>query len=275
MTTITPHHAPVPDEAPLDDLALAEWAARAAGHELRARFREPLTGFGRKDSVLDYVSDADRAAEAAALAVIDRHAPADAVLAEEGGSRAGATGRTWIIDPLDGTASYVRGLVPWAVSIALADVGEEYARLGVVYDVMGDECWTVCEGRPVMLNGTPVGHERWTDDLSECQMMGTLIMDHDDHGQAERSWRALRSVGRARDCGSAAVALAWLAAGRIDLVYYESRLFEWDIAGGRALCLAQGMESHRFAPLGDDPDVAPFVCGPPDLIAQWRERVGL
>lgn len=268
-------HQIVPDEAPESDLALAEWAARSAGHELRSRFREPLTGFGRKQTVLDYVSDADRAAEQAALAVIDRFAPADAILAEEGGSRAGSTGRTWIIDPLDGTAAYVRGLVPWAVSIALSEPGDTHPSLGVVYDVMSEECWTVAPGEPVRRNGTPVGHERWTDDLSECQMMGTLIMDHDDHGQAERSWRALRSVGRARDCGSAAVALAWLAAGRIDLVYYESRLYEWDIAGGVALCVAQGMIAERLDALVEDPTVAPFICGPPDLVAQWRQKIGI
>jgi myo-inositol-1(or 4)-monophosphatase len=94
-------------------------AARNAGGELTGRFGHVPAGGATKRGIMDLVSDADRAAELAVAAVLERHRPEDAILAEEGTiDRDGSTGLRWVIDPLDGTVNYLGGIPLFCVSIA-------------------------------------------------------------------------------------------------------------------------------------------------------------
>ena len=116
--------------AELLELALA--AARPAGELLLARAGGPASGLAAKTSSTDLVSDTDRAAEALIIATIRAARPGDAIVAEEGGGGAGASGVRWLIDPLDGTINYLWGVPQWSVSIAALD--GDGLLVGVVHD---------------------------------------------------------------------------------------------------------------------------------------------
>ena len=172
------------------DLALAERVARAAGALLLARFGEPAHGVGSKSSATDLVSDADRDAETLIRDLLLRERPEDGLLAEEGTSEAGESGRRWVFDPLDGTVSYLYGYPHWCVSVALEDTQ-----------------------------------------------------------------------------GSAALDLAWLAAGRLD-AYYERGLNAWDWAAGSLLVREAGgaVEELVGEPFG-------LIAGPATVVTALRPLV--
>ena len=106
-----------------DDLELAERAARAAGEVLMSYFGRAAEGLDVKSSPTDPVSDADREAERTIRELLLGERPDDGLVGEEGSREAPASGRTWIVDPLDGTVNFLYGLRTWAVSIALEDAG--------------------------------------------------------------------------------------------------------------------------------------------------------
>lgn len=151
----------------LDDLALAERAARAAGELLLERFGGPARGLERKSSRTDMVSDADRDAEAAIEEILLGERPNDALVAEEGAHREGGSGRRWVVDPLDGTTNFLYGLPAWAVSIALED--EVGGAAGVVHDPVRGETFTAARGLGARLNGEPIR-------VSEPEKLGSALV---------------------------------------------------------------------------------------------------
>jgi myo-inositol-1(or 4)-monophosphatase len=229
----------------LSDLEVAIEASRAAGQELLARFRRPLSGLRLKSPYAeDVVTEADEVAESAARAVIARHRPGDAVVGEELGGE--AAWRHWSLDPLDGSVYFIRGLGSWAVSLALFE--GEANRVSVVFDALGGELWAT-SGQGITLNGAPVGRpEAPSLECAHLACAVSMLRDRDDVAVA-RLMQALRRVERFRDFGSPARALAQVAAGRIDFAYYDTpRLHEWDVAAGMGLCQAQGLEVRCLGP---------------------------
>ena len=103
------------------DRELAERAARAAGEVLLSYYGRPPEGLGSKSSVTDPVSDADREAERTVRELLAAERPDDGLLAEEGSHAEAASGRRWVVDPLDGTVNYLYGFPAWGVSVALED----------------------------------------------------------------------------------------------------------------------------------------------------------
>ena len=124
-------------------------AARAAGRQLIESFEGEATGVDAKSSHTDLVSDADRESEAAIVSAIRSAFPEDAIVAEEGSLERGGSGRTWYIDPLDGTINYLYGVPHWSVVLCLADA--EGALAGVVYDPVRDELFGAERGRGAWL----------------------------------------------------------------------------------------------------------------------------
>ena len=112
-------------------------AARAAGKQLLESFEGVATGVDAKSSHTDLVSDADRESETVIVSAIRWAFPEDAIVAEEGSLEPGGSGRTWYIDPLDGTINYLYGVPHWSVVLCLADA--DGALAGVVYDPVRDE----------------------------------------------------------------------------------------------------------------------------------------
>jgi myo-inositol-1(or 4)-monophosphatase len=215
-----------------DDLALAERAARAAGDVLMSYFGRAAEGLDVKSSPTDPVSDADREAEEVINEIISTHHPADGVIGEEGAHTSPASGRTWIVDPLDGTVNFLYGMRSWAVSIALEDTGG--VAVGVVFNPVDDECFTAVSGQGARLNGRPI---QVTTCSSLDRAMVATGFSYEADRRAEQAVLLTRLLPRVRDirrAGAAALDLAYVAAGRVD-AFYERGLKRWDEAAGRLL----------------------------------------
>jgi myo-inositol-1(or 4)-monophosphatase len=229
------------------------------------RFGGPARGVGSKSSVTDLVSDADRDSEALIRDMLARERPDDGLLAEEGTSASGESGRQWVFDPLDGTVSYLYGYPHWCVSVALEDT--QGTAAGVVYDPNRDELFAAERGAGAMLAGKSIS-VRETPPLAEALVATGFAYDAARRAdQAEVARRLLPAVRDIRRAGSAALDLAWLAAGRLD-AYYERGLNAWDWAAGSLLVREAGGTV-------DDLSGEPFglIAGPAALVAALRPLV--
>lgn len=240
-------------------LDLAVTAARAAGDVLRARFSLPRTGVRTKSSATDMVSDADHAAEAVIRETIRRTRPDDAILGEEGGESAGATGLRWVVDPLDGTTNFLFGIPQWAVSIACED-GAGVA-VGVVYDPMRDELFSASRGAGARLDGRPIRVSE-ADDLARALVVTGFSYRADERARAGAVLaRIIPKVRDVRRLGAAALDLAWVACGRLD-GYFETPIEWWDVAAGSLLVAESG---GRTAPLASASGRAGLVAAGPGI----------
>jgi len=135
----------------VDELALARRAAEEAGRFALGHFKTGLTVEAKADG--SPVTLADRGAEERLRAVLGAACPADGILGEELGEVAGTSGRRWIIDPIDGTQSFIRGVPLWGVLVALEDRGE--CVVGVVaLPALGETLWAA-RGGGAFVNGAP------------------------------------------------------------------------------------------------------------------------
>jgi len=218
-------------------LSLALAAARAAGDLLLERVGGPVSGLTSKSSRTDLVSDADRDAEALVLGMIRAARPDDTIVAEEGGAASGGSGITWLVDPLDGTINYLWGIPQWSVSVAARD--RDGAIVGVVHDAPRGETFTARRGHGAWLGGARLAVGPGPE-LSQA-LIGTGFNYRSDERsrQAERLTRVLPAVRDLRRFGSAAIDLAWVAAGRLD-GYFETGLNPWDWAAGELLVREAG-----------------------------------
>ena len=219
------------------DLELAERAARAAGEVLLSYYGQAPEGLESKTSVTDPVSDADREAERVIRDLLLGERPEDGILGEEGSESRSDSGRTWIVDPLDGTVNFLYGLRTWAVSIALED--EDGLAAAVVFDPVDRECFTAVRGEGARMNGEPIR-------VNRCDRLGrAMVATGFSYVAAERAKQAqllLELLPRIRDvrrAGAAALDLAYVACGRVD-AYYERGVKPWDEAAGRLLVSEAG-----------------------------------
>ena len=162
------------------------------------------------------ISDAD----ARAMLDLARRAATEA-----GASKASQSGISWLIDPIDGTTNYLRGIPNFSVSIAA--ITEDETVVGVVYDPTLDETFTAIRNQGAALNGAPI-------ECSRTPLAESIIGTGFSYSAAERERQAdllravLPAVGDIRRPGSAAVSLCWVACGRLD-AFYETDLEPWDL----------------------------------------------
>ena len=224
---------------------IAEAVAREAGRQLREAFAGPLLNVQSKSSPTDLVSEADHAAERLIRERLASARPGDGFLGEEGGDEEGTTGIRWVVDPLDGTINFLFGIPQWAVSIACEDSGGTLA--GVIYDPMRDELWSALRDGPPLLDGREI-HASTRDDLGTAMVATGFGYDAEVRRmQAEEVARLLPRVRDIRRFGSAALDLAWTAAGRYD-AFYERGLNHWDRAAGELLCVRAGLAVRELEP---------------------------
>jgi myo-inositol-1(or 4)-monophosphatase len=215
--------APTPD----DLLDTAVTAARLAGAVLAAKFggERTIEHKGR----IDLVTDADRAAEAAALEAIRSRYPDHEILAEE----AGASGRSpirWIVDPLDGTTNFAHGIPHFSVSVAAEVEGVLVA--GAVLDPIRDELYRAAKGRGAFLGRRRLAATRVGDVADAVLATGFPYWVQERPEEVVTLFDAfLRRARGVRRFGSAALDLAWVAAGRYD-GFFEKGLKPWDMAAG-------------------------------------------
>lgn len=215
-------------------LRAATGAAREAGNALRAR-GDAVRGVAAEEG-RDIKLVADAAAEALILAHLDRETGLP-VLAEESGAHGALTGHYWVVDPLDGSANYNRHIPVCAVSIALMEGPRPV--LGVIHDFNHDETFTGGTGLPARCNDTAIGVSAIADPTRAVLATGLPVLaDHSPEALAAMAagfaaWKKVRMIG------SAAIAAAWVAAGRADR-YAERGARLWDVAAGMAIVEAAG-----------------------------------
>ncbi len=222
----------------------------------------------------DFVTEVDKAAEAAITRVLREAYPDYAILAEESGLSAGqgsGSDYQWIIDPLDGTTNFIHGFPQYAVSIALAYKGQVIEA--VVYDTLRNEMFTASKGGGAYLNERRI---RVTKCLTlENALLGTGIpfrnFDHVDAYLALFKELMLRSSG-IRRAGSAALDLAYVASGRLD-GFWEFGLFPWDIAAGGLLISEAGGLISDLSGGEDYLKTGNLVAGTPKVFAQILQLV--
>jgi myo-inositol-1(or 4)-monophosphatase len=223
-----------------DDLTLATEAAAAAGAALLTQWRARDSLQVESKRAGDFVSAADRDAEALLRQMLLGARPGDGWHGEETGDTPGTAGRRWIVDPLDGTTNFLRGIGHWAVSVALEEAGE--LVVGVVHDPVARETFAAARGQGATLNGTPMSVAA-TRTLTPA-LFGTGIpfgdMPHIDAHAADIA-RLMPQCAGVRRMGAAALDLAYVAAGRLD-GFWERRLRPWDIAAGLVLLREAGAE---------------------------------
>jgi myo-inositol-1(or 4)-monophosphatase len=234
--------------SPGELLALAVDVAHEAGAGLREDFGR--LGEGRleitsKSTPTDLVSDADLRTEQLIRGRLTAARPDDAILGEEGDDRPGTTGLRWVVDPLDGTINFLFGIPVWCVTISCEDADGTLA--GVVYDPMREETWSATRDGAALLDGTEL-HGPGTTELSRALVATGFGYDAAvRESQARFAARLLPQVRDVRRLGSAAIDLAWAAAGRYD-AYYERGINHWDIAAGALICERAGMVVRRLPP---------------------------
>jgi myo-inositol-1(or 4)-monophosphatase len=244
-------------------LDLAVRASQAAGSLLVERFHRPASGVDHKSSQTDPVSDADRDAEALIVGLLRDERPGDGVLGEEGAGATGASGLEWVVDPLDGTVNFLYGIPQWAVSIACREAGD--TLVAVVHDPLHGETFAAARGQACTLNGRPLRIGAPPPLARALVATGFSYVAAERQLQTALFARVLPCARDVRRAGSAALDLAWVAAGRLD-AFYEHGLAEWDHAAGdllvseaggvvRALPAAGGLRSGVLA-------------GAPELVAE-------
>jgi myo-inositol-1(or 4)-monophosphatase len=217
------------------ELQFAIDTAAAAGRVLMDRY-ERLERVHYK-SKTDVVTEADHLSEELIIRAIHERFPGDAILAEESGGQdaSGAStgrrdgsadpgGRTWVIDPLDGTVNYANGLPVFCVAIGFVVDGRP--TVGAVLDPTRAETFAAASDGPPTLNGRPI-------QVSTKEQLSDYVVSLALGGRAAVSRaRAIRKAIRvSRSMGSASLALAYVANGRFDAFIQETGLSAWDIAG--------------------------------------------
>jgi myo-inositol-1(or 4)-monophosphatase len=240
---------------------IAEAVAREAGHQLREAFAGPRVNVTAKSSPTDLVSEADHAAERLIRVRLAAARPEDGFLGEEGGDAEGSSGLRWVVDPLDGTINFLFGIPQWAVSIACEDARGTLA--GVIYDPMRDELWTAERDGAALLDGRSIQSSDRSDLATTLVATGFGYDAEVRRYQAGVIGRLLPQVRDIRRFGSAALDLAWTAAGRHD-AYYERGLNAWDVAAGELLCRRAGLAVRALEPA--PPAAGGIVVAPDALI---------
>lgn len=235
-------------EAELAEIAdVAERAARAAGRELLARHRTDLA-IETKTNRHDMVSEADREAQAAALAVITAHRPDDGLLGEEEGLSHATDARfVWVIDPLDGTTNFLRGYPDWSVSIGILENG--IPAVGIVYDASRDTMYRAIRGQGATREGHPL-HVTDIDAVDGALIEIGLSYEMEIRQAQWTGYTRLLELGAMfRSAGSAAMSLARVAEGVTD-VFIDDDLSLWDWAAGVVLVSEAGGTWQELPTLG-------------------------
>lgn len=219
-------------------LNIALSAARAAGNVItRSIERLDHVKFTQK-SHNDFVSEIDEQAERVIIDIIHKNYPAHGFLAEESGETKGDDDTVWIIDPLDGTTNFLHGFPHFSVSIAVMQKGR--IEHGLIYDPIRHEAFHATRGSGAILNNYRMRVSK------QISLQGALIgtgFPYRDYSVLEPYLKILHKlipeVGGIRRAGSAALDLAYVAAGRLD-GYWEFGLKPWDIAAGALLVQEAG-----------------------------------
>lgn len=218
------------------------------------------------------VSQTDLACEQKIVELLQKAYPHHAILCEEGGLTGTEDNEyRWIVDPIDGTANFIRGIPHFAVSLAL--IRNKVPVVGVIHDPCKNELFTAMRGKGATLNQRRI---RVTDrkDL-DGTLLGTGI-PHSPGRDIDTSLRVLKSLIRGtagvRRAGAASLDLAYVAAGRLD-GFWEFQLKPWDIAAGVLMVLESGGAVRDMDGEYDYMESGNVLAANPDLAKKMLERI--
>jgi inositol-phosphate phosphatase / L-galactose 1-phosphate phosphatase / histidinol-phosphatase len=224
-----------------EDIALANRLADAAGAAIRPLFRSAYQHEAKADA--SPVTEADRAAEAAMRRLLDAEAPRDGIIGEEYGAERPDASRQWVLDPIDGTVSFMAGRPIFGTLIALLQDG--WPVLGIIDQPVAGERWVGAMGQPTLFNGKPA-RTRSCRNLSDAVLATTgpqYFSDHDgEHFMALAAQTAHKRMAFGGDCYNYGL----LSSGHIDLV------------------VEAGLKLHDFAAL------VPVVEGAGGTMCDWN-----
>ncbi|GAB3670137.1 inositol monophosphatase family protein [Salinisphaera aquimarina] len=253
---------------PLTNIAVT--AARRAGDVILSYYRRGETGeVTAKRGRNDFVTEADQRAEKTIIDTITRVYPDHAFMAEESGEQ-GDSDTIWIIDPIDGTANFMRGIPHFSVSIACQINGViEHA---VIYDPVKDELFTADRNAGTSLDGRRIRVSRTVHMRQALLATGFAYRKNGDVATHMPVFnRLLSASGDIRRAGSAALDLAYVAAGRLD-GFWEMGLAPWDMAAGILMVRAAGGIAGDTGD-GDPMKTGNILAANPKLYPQLLDKI--
>lgn len=224
-----------------DDIALAQALADAAGAAIRPFFRAPTEHESKADA--SPVTEADRAAELAMRDILGKERPEDGIIGEEYGTERGDAKRVWVLDPIDGTVSFMAGRPTFGTLIALLVDG--WPVLGVIDQPISGERWIGAMGEGTTFNGKPVQTRR-ARELSDMTLASTGPQYFDDHDADHFMQLAAKTAHKRMMWGGDCYSYGLLASGYIDLV------------------VEAGLKLHDYAAL------VPIVEGAGGMMCDWN-----
>ncbi|MEW5743074.1 MAG: inositol monophosphatase family protein [Myxococcota bacterium] len=249
--------------------------ARRAGKVLVDKLNEARTVDFKGEGRVNLVTDADTASEALILSELRARFPDHAVLAEESGESGHGT-HVWFVDPLDGTTNYAHGVPHFCVTLAVEGPTDGGVGLlaGVVFDPLRDECFTAERGQGAFLNGRRL-------EVSAVSSLGRALLctgfPYDLHQAPEGPLGLFARIAQRaqgmRRMGSAALDLAFVAAGRFD-GFFEFGLKPWDTAAGALLIQEAGGVMRRIDGAPYDPRWGDVLAAGPALLGPLSAECG-
>lgn len=224
-----------------DDITLAHRLADAAGSAIRPLFRAAFTHEAKADA--SPVTEADRAAEAAMRQILDTERPSDGIIGEEYGAERADASRQWVLDPIDGTVSFMAGRPIFGTLIALLQDG--WPLIGIIDQPISGERWVGAMGRPTLLSGKPAT-TRSCRNLADAVLATTGPQYFSDHDGENFMALAAQTSHKRMVFGGDCYNYGLLASGHIDLV------------------VEAGLKLHDFAAL------VPVVEGAGGTMCDWN-----
>jgi len=252
-------------------LHAAQAVAREASALARRHLADPASLDVRHKGAQDLLTAADRAVERLIVSTLHAAFPNDAFLGEEGGRVAGSASDApcWVIDPIDGTANFARGLPTWCVSIALVAAGR--TELGVIHDASADLMYAATRGGGAWRNGERLAVSPTTD-IARASVDTGYASRTPAAAFGEMVTRLLQQGVIVTQCGSAALGLARVADGRLD-GYVEGHLYAWDALAGLLLIEEAGGRVNAFLHGGGLTQGNPVIAATPALYAALADAL--
>jgi len=217
---------------------IAEAAAQTALHHFTNHDSLRVERKGAQD----WVSNADREVESEIRTALSEQFPEDSIIGEEHDEKTGSSPYTWVIDPIDGTTSFVNAMPGWCVVIACLTEGETV--IGVIVDPIAKESYCACKGGIATMNGKPISVSD-ADSITE----GSVAVGHSARINPQSTLKFISALvlegGIFFRIGSGALMLAYVAAGRL-LAYVEPHMYAWDCLAGILIIEQAGGRVHAF-----------------------------
>ena len=253
-------------------LNIAVRAARSAGQVIAKNFGDNVNVQTAEKAKNDLVTNVDKESEQTIVRTLLKAYPDHCVIGEEFGVQGKEDSEyQWIIDPLDGTTNFVKGIPHIAVSIALRIKGK--TEVGVVYDPIRDELFTASRGNGAQLNGYRLrtGQAR---DLDGCVLATAFPHRHRHHLDAYKKMfdGIFAECADIRRAGTASLDLVYVAAGRVD-GYWELGLKPWDLAAGELIAREAGAITTDFSGGHNFYSSGNIVCGNPRVVKALLEKI--